>query len=158
MDYDEFIAYAERAKKIWRRFEESFTDPEIKAFLKQSYAVLAHPRGQVSLNNTDSRAIALESPDFFVPNQASSGLVEHARQLEGIKKDSDERNRKERARIEKWFADFNPRRLKFEEPRLEVRFPVVKIEIIQRIKQNPFVDKRYTGAGGVSIRVVLMSD
>lgn len=155
MDYENFVTRAELFKKIWQEFKDSFHEPELKAYLKHSYAVLSHASGQLYLGSTDFRTIAMESPSFLVPNQASSSLIKHVRELEGLKKDSEERSKKERARIEKWFQEFDPQRLKFEEPRLEVRFPSLKMDLIQRMKQSPLVDQRFTGKERAAIRVVL---
>jgi len=157
MDYEDFVAFAERSKKLWQEFKNSFSEPEeLRNYLKNSYAVLSHPSGQVYLGSTDFRTIAMESPSFLVSNQARESLIKHVKELEALKKDSEERSKKERARIEKWFEEFNPQRLKFEEPRLEVRFPSLKMDLIQRIKQSSFVDQRFTGKERVAIRVVLL--
>lgn len=136
MDYDSFTAFADRCKKVWQDFKDSFEEPELKAFLKKSYAVISHPRGQLSLGTTDFRTIALESPGFLVSNQASSSLLKHIDETEGLKNDSEERSKKERARIEKWFQELDPARLKFEDPRLEIRFPFLRMEFIQEIKRS----------------------
>jgi len=157
MDYEDFVAFAERSKKLWQEFKNSFNEPEeLKEYLKNSYAVLSHPFGQLYLGSTDFRTIAMESPSFLVSNQARESLIKHVKELEALKKDSEERSKKERARIEEWFEEFNPQRLKLEEPRLEVRFPSLKMDLIQRIKQSSFVDQRFTGKERVAIRVVLL--
>ena len=156
MDYENFVAHSEQCKKVWKEFKDSFVEEELKEFFKHSYAVLSYPRGQIKLGGSDFRTVALESPGFFVPNQASASLLKHIRELEELKKDSGEQSKKERARIEKWFEEFNPQRLKLEESRLEVRFPSLKMALIQRIKQSPLVDQHFTGSERASIRVVLL--
>lgn len=157
MDYESFIAFAERSKKLWQDFKDSFQEPELKAYLKNSYAVLSHLSGQLYLGSTDFRTIAMESPSFLVSNQARESLIKHVKELEALKKDSEERSKKDRARIEKWFEEFDPKRLKFEEPRLEVRFPSLKMDFIQRIKRSPLVDHERIGKERVCIRVVLLT-
>lgn len=159
MDYETFTAHAEHCKKIWQDFKDSFknifTDDDSKNFLKNSYAVLSYSRGQVSLGSADFYAIATESPGFFLPNKASSSLIGRVRTLEMLKKDSSEENKKDREKIEMWLKEFDPARLKLEESQLEVRFPSLKMDLIQRIKQSPFVCRDLTGTERVSIRVVL---
>lgn len=157
MDYESFKAYTERCKKIWQDFKDSFKDSDVKNFLKHSYAVLSHPRGQIALGSADFYSIAAESPGFFLPSKPSSSLIEQVRKLELLKREADERNKKERGKIELWLKDFDPARLKFEEPRLEVRFLSLKMELIQRVKRSPLVDQRFTATERASIRVVLLT-
>ena len=164
MDYDEFTALAGRSKEIWKAFKESFEDPCIKAFLKHSHPVLSCPSGQCALEATDYHSIALWSPKSLVPNRASTGLIHHVQDHEGLKKEiegrrnKDEGLKKEMAKAKVWIDEFDSKRLEIEDHRLEVRFPSLKIELIQKIKQSPFVDQNRIGKDKTSIRVVLLAD
>jgi hypothetical protein len=163
MDYDSFTAFAGRSKEVWKAFKESFEDPCIKDFLKHSYPVLSCPSGQCTLEATDYHSVALWSPKSLVLNKASTSLIEHVRALERLKKEiegrrnKDEGLKKELTKVKKWIDEFDPNRLDFEEHRLEVRFPSLKIELIQKIKQSPFVDQKRIGKDRVCIRVVLLT-
>ena len=163
MDYDEFIALAERSKEIWKAFKESFDDPCIKDFLKHSHPVLSCPSGQCALEATDYHSVALWSPKSLVANRASTSLIHHVQEHEGLKKEiegrrnKDEALKKEMAKAKAWIDEFDSKRLEFEDHRLEVRFPSLKIELIQKIKQSPFVDQNRIGKERTSIRVVLLA-
>ena len=161
MDYESFTAYAERCKKMWQDFKESFKEPELKTFLKHSHLVLSCPSGQCTLEAVDYHSGALWSPKSLVSSRASTSLIEHVRKLERLKKEvegrrsKDEGLKKELEKEKKWIDEFNPERLELEDHYLEIRFPSLKIELIQKIKQSPFVDQERTGKGRVSVRVVL---
>lgn len=161
MDYDSFLALAGRSKEIWRSFKDSFEDSCIKDFLKHSHPVLSCPSGQCALEATDYHSVALWSPKSLVHGRASSSLIHHVQEHERLKKEiegrrnKDEGLKKEMAKAKAWIDEFDPKRLELEAHRLEVRFPALKIELIQKIKQSPLVDHERIGREKVCIRVVL---
>lgn len=150
-----FIAYGERCKTVWRQFKESFQDPGLKEFLKESYPVLSSLSGHISLDGLDVQTIASSSPGSFVPNEASKSLIAHIRLLESLKKDNEASGKTERGRVEKWLREFDRQKLEFEEHQLEVRFASLRMDLIQEIKRSSFVDSNLTSVGLVSIRIVL---
>lgn len=156
MDYKSFQTYAARCKQTWMDSTASVDNPELKSFLKRSYAVLSCPKGQINLDSTDFRTIALKSPESFIPNHASANLLQCVKELEAIKKEFGEDSKLEKARIEKKLQEFDTSELNLEEHRLEIRFPCLRMELIQRIKQMPGVDQHATGREMASIRVVLL--
>ena len=74
------------------------------------------------------------------------------------RRNKDESLKKELAKAKAWIDEFDPKRLELDNHRLEVRFPSLKIELIQQIKQSPFVDQNRIGKEKTSIRVVLLAD
>ena len=162
MDYDSFLALAGRSKEIWRSFKDSFEDPCIKDFLKHSHPVLSCPSGQCALEATDYHSVALWSPKSLVPGRASASLIHHVQEHENLKKEiegrrnKDEGLKKDLIKAKTWIDEFDSKRLEFEEHWLEVRFPSLKTELIQRIKQSAFVDQQRSGKSRISIRVVLL--
>ncbi len=164
MEYEEFTALASRSKEIWKAFKESFEDSCIKDFLKHSHPVLSCPSGQCTLEATDYHSLVLWSPKSLVPSRASTSLIHHVQEHERLKKEiegrrnKDESLKKELAKAKAWIDEFDPKRLELDNHRLEVRFPSLKIELIQQIKQSPFVDQNRIGKEKTSIRVVLLAD
>ncbi|MEI7752159.1 MAG: hypothetical protein WCJ71_08740 [Candidatus Omnitrophota bacterium] len=162
MNYEEFTALASRSKEIWKAFKESFEDPRTKDYLKHSHPVLSCPLGQCALEATDYHSVALWSPKSLVHGRASSSLIHHVQEHERLKKElegrrnKDEGLKKELTKAKAWIDEFDPQRLDFEEHRLEARFPSLKIDIIQKIKQSPLVDHGRIGREMVCIRVVLL--
>lgn len=163
MDYDSFLALVRRSKEIWKSFKESFEDPCIKDFLKHSHPVLSCPSGQCALEATDYHSVALWSPKSLVHSRASASLIHHVQEHERLKKElegrrnKDEGLKKEMNKAKAWIDEFDPQRLELEEHRLEVRFPSLRIDLIQKIKQSPFVDHKRIGKERVCIRVVLLT-
>lgn len=163
MDYDSFTALAGRSKEIWKTFKESFEDPCIKAYLKHSHPVLSCPLGQCALEAADYHSVALLSPKSLVTSRARTSLIHHVQEHERLKKElegrrnKDEGLKKELAKAKTWIDEFDPSRLEFEEHRLEVRFPSLKMELIQKIKQSPLVDHGRIGKDRACIRVVLLT-
>ncbi len=156
MDYDTFLAHGERCKKVWADFKQSFQDPGLREYLKNSYAVLSCSTGQqIPLDSINAQSIAVSSPGSFTPNKASKSLIEHVRLLQVLKKETEISRKDERNRVEKWLKEFDRQKLEFEDHRLEIRFPFLKTDFIQEIKRSPFVDPDLTSMGMASIRVVL---
>jgi hypothetical protein len=161
MDYESFTAHVLRCRQIWQDFQQSFDDPDLKTFLKHSYPVLCCLSGQCTLEAADYYSLALWSPRSLIPNKASGSLIEHIRALESLKKDGesrrnkDEKFKKEQDKVKKRLEEFNFGRLELEDHRLEVRFPSLKMDLIQKIKMSSFVDQEHTGKDRASIRVVL---
>mgnify|MGYP001497893940 CR=1 FL=1 len=161
MEYEEFTDLAKRSKEVWKAFKESFEDPRIKEFLKHSHPVLSCPSGQCFLEATDYHSVAQWSPGSLVSNRASASLIAHVGALERLKKEvegrrNDEGVKKELAKAQAWIDEFDPKRLEFEPHRLEVRFPALRIELIQMIKQSPLVDQDRINKERVCIRVALL--
>jgi len=155
MDHESFNAFVANCKKAWLDFTASVDDPELKSFLKKSYAVLTCPKGQINLDSTDFRTIALESPESFIPNHASAAILKCLKDLEDIKKEFGEEARLEKKRLEKKLQEFDANELNLEEHQLEVRFASLSVKCIQAIKRSSFVDSNLTSMGLASIRVVL---
>ena len=163
MNYAEFTALANRSKEIWRSFKKSFEGPDFEDFLKKSHPVLSCPSGQCALEAADYHSIALWSPKSLIQNRASSSLINHVQEHERLRKEmeggrnKDEKQKKELAKIKAWIDEFDSERLELEKHLLEIRFPSLKTELVQQIKQSPFVDQERTVKDRVSIRVVLLA-
>ena len=78
------------------------------------------------------------------------------KEIEG-RRNKDEGLKKELVKARAWIDEFDPKRLEFEDHRLEVRFPSLKIELSQKIKRSPFVEQKRIGKERVCIRVVLLT-
>lgn len=155
MNYEELVAYSKHCSQIWNKFKASFRSEATQSFLKKSYPVLSCPSGQIPLSDVNLSFIGASSPGSLVPGKDASRLIKKAAEYIHLVKKSDAADRNELKKMEKWLQDFNPQHLKFHSHRLEVRFPALKMALIQEIKNSPYVDSQFTGRSQTSIRVVL---
>jgi hypothetical protein len=161
MDYDTFVSFVKQCRETWQSFKESFEHPEFKSFLKHSYPVLVCGAEQCSLDATDAYSIALNTPKFLLRTEIASAYVDLVRELERFRKefsgrgDKDKKFYKKFGSTQKHVDQFNIWDLQFADCNLEVRFPTLRIDLIQSLKESPFIDKDNTVSSRCSIRVVL---
>lgn len=156
MDYKGFLNYLENCRELWRVFSKSFESETVNAYLKKSYPVLYCAPWQIPLDDAKPYSMAVLSPNFLKSNRHLSEYIRLIRNYEDAKKASgDSLSDKKLSDLSDKLKKYDLNQLEFQEYTLEIRFPTMKMGLIQEIKKSPLVDKEKTDTSMASIRVVL---
>jgi len=160
------------AKKNWQTMKSDLgRDPRSVEFLSKSYLVVCNRHGQIALNELDHdgpRKIATENPSFFKrtePNLRFLRLCRTLRNLEKYYQKLHPRNpklsqvRMKMDNLKRQLDAYDVSQLEFsDELVVEIRFPTVRMQLIQRLKQHPLTDFSRTSISMASIKVVIDSE
>jgi len=156
MRWQEFLNKRQAYKKAWDDLKEEH-DEDVRKFLHDSYLVIAYGHnmaGQFDFKNKDAGSIAMEHPDFFVKDASGNRLIDLVRQYKAIKdQDTDLKSK-----IMKQLEGFDTKSLNVVENQVEIRFPALNIDFIQKIKKSKHCDKNMTIMSKDSIRIILRAN
>lgn len=170
MKWNELLGQIEIARQNWEIIRsDTGTEKEAQAFLKDSYLVLSNILSQADMSNFEGEVYRGEvikynflkntpaNNEFIRLSQAVKSIQNH---LKGLFQGTAE-YKKAQATLnaaEKNLKGFDFSTLEFlDDIMVELRFPTLKIEIIQKIKTHSLVDAEQTNLSKASIRVVIKS-
>jgi hypothetical protein len=150
--WSDFRNIQEGYARNWKLLKEE-SDDDMRDFLNRAYLVIVYGeyREDMSFNKGDARAVVTDNPGFFVKDKYSAAFLEmgaKARVYRDKKADPPE------GFYDK-FAGFDSGPIGIVPFVVEVRFPTVRIEAIQRVKNSQYCDRTLTDMSRASIRVVL---
>jgi hypothetical protein len=153
--WTEFIRLKAAYKDTFQKMQKEF-DEETAKYLKKAYIVIVcFSDGvftQIPFNVNDAYTIALDYSPILVPTAESVAYISLVKEHDKVKEDKDKKPaEKVREKIEK----FKVEKLDVQKFRVEVRFPYVDMEYIQRVKTSEFCDRELTEMSRASINVVL---
>jgi hypothetical protein len=170
MKWNELLGQIEAARKNWEIIRsDTGAEKEAQAFLKDSYLVLSNEYSQAGLSNFEGEVYRGEVIKYnFLKNTPSSNefikLSQAVRNIQGQLKGLFQRTaeyKKTQAALdaaEKKLKKFDFSTLEFlDDIMVELRFPTLKIEVIQKIKTHSLVDAEQTSLSKASTRVVIKS-
>ena len=155
-------------KKAWDAMKEEFNG-DIREFLNSSYLVITYGpdmAGQMDYKIANIYSIAIDNPDFFIKDDVGKSITRLARQHK-IAKDSILTLRSEDmkkltvqsiSRLTRLLETFDTQCLNVVENQAEVRFPMLKMDFIQQVKESKYCDKALTIMSRDSIRVVVKTE
>jgi len=150
MRWEIFLQKKELYKKVWGKLKNEFTGDDRK-FLESSYLVIHYKHAQIGFSTNDIASVAIEHPEFIVKNRNSTPMLKLAEEYRKAKK----RNSESAKDIYSEMRRIDAREIEVAEYRVEIIFPTVAIERIQRLKRSKYVDQKLTDMRKVSIRVIL---
>ena len=159
------------AKKNWEVMKSDLgQDSRSVEFLSHSYLVLANAHVQVELRELEnglSRA-AFEKPALLKLAEVNMCFISICRKIRGFERkyrvsqlQGYKQNQLEAVieRLRKKLDGFDMYSLDFaDDLNVEVRFPTVNMNLIQRLKYHPLADSSKTSMSMASIRVVIDSE
>lgn len=149
MKWGEFQNKKQQYSVVWEVLRVEFSG-DIRKFLSQSYLVIVYGAKQMPFELNDPPGIAIEYPDFYRVDGHSKGLLKLVAEYKI--KDQDSKNKKD---LLKEMQAIKPEHLSVVDFNVEIRFPAVKIDFIQKIKLSEHCNKELMDMGMASIRVVL---
>jgi len=171
MHWAELEKRIEIAKKSWQLIKKDpGREPRSIEFLSKSFLVLANRSGQIKLKELEHdglRKIATEHASFFKRTEQNLRFLRLCRNLQNLEKYSQRlrpRNtqlsqvRMKMDNLKRQIDAYDATQLAFsDELSVEIRFPKVRIQLIQRLKHHALVDSTRTSMSLASIRVILRS-
>lgn len=170
MFYQELIERIDKAKQNWEAIKEDLgKQPSLAEFLEDSYLVLANPYLQVPPDLTKNlHETVLKEPGLLKQSvKNNEAYIRLCRELEAFENraaradttgNKSKRTEKELNNRRQEISLFDSSSLEFvDDLTVELRFPKLKIDVIQSIKQHPLVDREETMMSAASIRVVISS-
>ena len=139
--------------KAWQALKDEFAG-EVRKYLDRSTLAVDYGKGCFECSMNGLLSLAVEHPDFFVKDKKGFELLAIAKQyIDAKNKDPKAKNAAmHKAKI------FDTKHLQIVDNNGEVRFPGLRIDFIQKIKQSRHVDHGMTDMSKASIRVVLKID
>ena len=139
--------------RAWQALKDEL-DGEVRKYLDRSTLAIDYGKGCFEYRIDDLLSLAVEHPDFFVKDKKGFELLAIAKEyIDAKDKDPKAKNTAIR-KAEK----FDTKHLYISDNNGEVRFPGLRIDFIQKIKQSRHVDHGMTDMSKASIRVVLKID
>ena len=136
--------------RAWQELKDEFED-EVRKYLDRSNLVISYGKWQYPYNTNDVLSVAIDYPDFFVKDKAGHEIIDIAKQY----KDAKERDSEEKNKAICKAHEFDLEHLYVVDNTGEIRFPELRIDFIQKIKQSRHVDHGMTNMSKASINVVL---
>ena len=159
------------AKKNWEVMKSDLGENSRSVeFLSHSYLVLANAHVQVELREFENglNRVAFEKPALLKRAEVNMGFISLCRMLRElewkyrISQLKGYRHKQLKAvivRLRQKLDGFDMYSLDFaDDLNVEVRFPTVNMNLIQRLKQHPLADSSRTSMSMSSIRVVIDSE
>jgi len=155
------------ANKNWQKIRKSMGGGKATdKFLKGAYLVITNEHLQIDIAGLDTnlREIVLKKPGLLKGTAQNKAFILLCRKLKELEERSKQRISHEMfkntlVQLQKTRSDYNSfdvSALDFaDDLNIEIRFPYLNMDIIQKIKQHPLVDSEKTCLCMACIRVVL---
>jgi hypothetical protein len=168
MHWDKLKKRMEIAKENWERMKTDLgQDPQSMEFLSRCYLVLANRCVQVTIDEFDHGLSSMiqEKPELLKHTEANQEFIGLCKKIKNLEKQYQRLRYGQNhllstiERVKSRLHEFELHSLDFaDDLHVEVRFPTVRMELIQKVKQHPLVDSSRTPLSEASIRVVISSE
>jgi len=149
MKWEAFLQKKQLYEQAWNSLKDDFTGDD-REFLDASYLVITYKHHQIDFSVNDVISIAMNSV-FIIKDRNSMRLIELADEYKRVK----DRNSELAKNVLLEMHKVDTKDIEIVNLRVEIRFPTVAMERIQRIKRSKYVDQELTDMTRVSIRVIL---
>ena len=168
MKWQEYLDRRVLYRKAWDAMKKEFNG-DMREFLNSVCLVIAYGTNMVSQMDykiANIYSIAIDNPDFFIKDDVGKSITRLARQHK-IAKDSILTLRSEDmkkltaqsiSRLTRVLETFDTQCLNVVENQPEVRFPTLKMNFIQQVKESKYCDKALIIMSKDSIRVVVKTE